>query len=56
MATKTKKPTKQQILEAWQEAKPIKGKNPQVWRKDSDGNLIRFKDFDTSGPYAWEIN
>ncbi|MBT6843836.1 MAG: hypothetical protein HOA17_08590 [Candidatus Melainabacteria bacterium] len=56
-ATKIKKklPSKQELIDAWQEAKPIKGKNPTQWRKDSEGNIIRFADYDGSGKFAWEI-
>ena len=55
MATK-KKATKAEILAAWQEAKPIKGKNPKIWRKDEEGNLIRFSDYEKSSQYSWEIS
>lgn len=54
MATKTKKASTQEILAIWQEAKPIKGKNPKMWRKDSEGNLIKFTEYETENKYSWE--
>ena len=55
MATKTKKPTKTQILEIWQEAKPVRGRNPKVWRKDDNGTVMKFSEYGGTGKYAWEI-
>jgi hypothetical protein len=48
--------TEQEILEAWLEAKPIKGKNPEMWREDEDGNMIRFTDYEKSTKFSWQIN
>jgi hypothetical protein len=55
MATKTKKLNKTQLMEFWQEAQPIKGKNPDMWRKDENGTIMRFADYEGTGKYAWQI-
>ena len=52
---KTKKPTKVQLLKVWQEAKIVKGKDPKVWRKDDNGTLMRFADYEGTSNYAWQI-
>ena len=49
-------PTKKQIEDAWQEANPIRGKNPETWRKDDFGNKIRHGSYGTVGDYGWEID
>ena len=57
MATKTKKkkPTKEQLLAIWQEAQPIKGKDPKVWRKDDQGTVIKFADYEGTSKFSWQI-
>ena len=55
MATKTKSPTKAQIMKIWQEAKPIKGRDPKLWRKDENGTVMKFSELNSTGNYAWEI-
>jgi 5-methylcytosine-specific restriction endonuclease McrA len=49
-------PTKKQINYAWENAKPIQGKNPDVWRRDIYGNTIRRASFGTQGQYGWEVD
>jgi len=41
---------------AWDKAKPIPGKNPDVYRKDPYGNVIRYGSYGTHGEYGWEID
>lgn len=41
---------------AWEKAKPIRGKDPNVWRKDDYGNKIRWGSYGTQGEYGWEID
>jgi hypothetical protein len=42
---------------AWQKANPVHGRDPNEWRVDAYGNLIRFDDHgDRSSPYGWEID
>lgn len=40
----------------WEKAKPIKGKNPDVFRKDTCGNTIRKASYGTTGKFGWEID
>lgn len=49
-------PSKEQIDKVWNKAKPIRGKNPVVWRCDPYGNVIRQPSFRTEGEYGWEID
>lgn len=49
-------PTKKELDQIWEKAAPIKGKNPNVWRKDSHGNIIRKASYGTKGEYGWEID
>ena len=44
------------IKKVWEKAKPMKGKNPDVWRKDPKGNKIRFGSYGTIGKYGWEVD
>lgn len=48
--------TKKQIEHAWDNAKKIRGENPDVWRKDKHGNVIRYASYGTNGDYAWEVD
>ena len=38
----------------WEKARKIRGKNPDVWREDSQGNTIRYGSYGTQGDYGWE--
>lgn len=44
------------IKKVWEKAKPIRGKNPDVWRKDLKDNKIRFGSYGTQEKYGWEID
>ena len=48
--------SKTTIRKIWEKAKPIRGKNSDVWRKDDEGNKIRFGSYGTKGKYGWEID
>lgn len=48
--------TKKQIEHAWENAKPIRGQNPDTWRRDSEGNKIRSGSHGTLGQYGWEVD
>ncbi len=48
--------SKKQINETWDKAKSIRGKNPDIWRKDKYDNKIRFGSYGTQGDYGWEID
>ena len=48
--------SKKLIDDVWEKAKEIKGRDPEVWRKDVYGNKIRFASYGTQGDYGWEID
>lgn len=48
--------SKRQINHAWENAKTIKNKNPDSWRRDSAGNIIRRGSYGTQGKFGWEID
>ena len=48
--------SKELIEDVWEKAKEMKGKDPDVWRKDTYGNKIRFASYGTEGEYGWEID
>ena len=39
---------------AWENAKPIKGKNPDVYRKDTYGNVIYKPSYGKQSDMGWE--
>jgi len=40
----------------WNKGKKISGKNPDAWRKDKYGNVIRSGSYGTEGEFGWEID
>ena len=40
----------------WGKATPIRGKNPDVYRRDAEGNVIRKPSYGTQGKYGWQID
>ena len=48
--------SKKNIEAAWEKARPIRGKNPDVWRKDPAGSTIRKPSYGTQGEYGWELD
>jgi len=44
------------IDKVWRKAATIRGRNPETWRKDSEGNVIRYGSYGTKGEYGWEID
>lgn len=48
--------SQKKIDETWEKAKEIRGKNPDVWRKDVYDNKIRKSSYGTRGEYGWEID
>ena len=41
----------------WNALKSIPGKDPDVWRKDRYGNVVRYASYGTKkGKYAWELD
>lgn len=49
-------PTEKQIDEIWDKGHTIRGKNPETWRKDDEGNVIRKGSYGKQGEYGWEID
>ena len=49
-------PSKKEVKQVWEKAKPIRGKNDDVWRRDSQGNTIRSASYGTEGEFGWEID
>ncbi len=49
-------PSKKLIEEVWDKGTPIRGKDSDVWRRDSEGNKIRWGSYGTLGEYGWEID
>jgi len=48
--------TKKQVDNAWGKAKPIQGRNQNVYREDAYGNVIRKASYGTHGEYGWELD
>ena len=48
--------SKKIVGEVWEKAKSMRGKDPDVWRKDKYDNKIRFGSYGTQGEYGWEID
>jgi 5-methylcytosine-specific restriction endonuclease McrA len=48
--------SKKLIEEMWDKAIPIRGKNPDVFRRDPEGNVIRRPSYGTHGDYGWHID
>ncbi len=48
--------TQKQKEAAWNAAKPIRGKNPNLYRRDSSGNEIYKPAYGTQGSKGWEVD
>lgn len=48
--------SKKLVEEMWDKAAPIRGKIPETWRRDEEGNVIRHGSYGTTGQYGWEID
>ena len=48
--------TKKQREQAWEDAKPIPGKNPNLFRRDEEGNEIYKPAYGTNGEKGWEVD
>lgn len=44
------------IKQVWEKAKPIRGQNPDAFRRDAKGNKIRRGSYGTHGEYGWQID
>jgi len=48
--------TKKDVEAVWDKAQTVRGKDPEVWRKDAEGNRIRHGSYGTHGEYGWHID
>lgn len=48
--------TEQELRAIWQKGRTIRGEKPDIWRRDSAGNKIRFRSYGTKGEYGWEVD
>lgn len=48
--------SQKQIDQIWDKGHVVRGKNPDTWRKDDEGNLLRKSSYGTLGDYGWEID
>jgi 5-methylcytosine-specific restriction endonuclease McrA len=48
--------TKKQVEDAWDRAAKVRDKDPDVWRRDEMGNVVRKGSYGTQGEYGWEID
>ena len=48
--------SRKKIEEIWLKAMIVRGRSPNVWRRDSRGNIIRHGSYGTHGEYGWEID
>jgi len=49
-------PSKREIEKVWDNASTIRGKNPDTWRRDEEGNKLRKGSYGTQGDYGWEVD
>ncbi len=45
-----------EIDRVWQEAKKVRGKNPNLYRKDKLGNILYYHSYGKESPMGWEID
>ncbi|MDP6454880.1 MAG: HNH endonuclease signature motif containing protein [SAR202 cluster bacterium] len=48
--------SKRRKTQVWQKARRVRGRNPNIWRRDSGGNIIRKQSYGTHGEFGWEID
>lgn len=51
-----KSPSQEEIDAVWEKGKPIKGKNPELYREDAFGNEIYKPSYGKEGEKSWEID
>ena len=49
-------PSKKNVDAAWEKGRQIRGRNPDAWRKDSQGSTIRRGSYGTIGKFGWELD
>lgn len=40
----------------WEQCATIRGENPDVFRRDEHGNVIRYASYGTHGEYGWHVD
>lgn len=40
----------------WSKARPIKGRNPNLYRRDSQGNVIYKSAYGRNSPMGWQVD
>ena len=48
--------SKELIDKVWEKGQPVRGEDPDVWRRDAEGNRIRKASYGTQGEYGWEVD
>jgi len=48
--------TRAQIEGAWERAQTIRGRDPAQWRRDEEGNPIRYASYGTHGAFGWHVD
>jgi 5-methylcytosine-specific restriction endonuclease McrA len=56
MARKPTAPSQDEVDSVWEKGTPIKGKNPDIYRRDAFGNEIYKPSYGKSGEKSWEID
>ncbi len=49
-------PSKEQIDNLWNKAKPVRGKDPSKYRQDPYGNLMHYDSYGKDSVMGWEID
>jgi hypothetical protein len=48
--------SQKEIDAVWAKGKPIQGKDPELYRRDAQGNEIHKPSYGKQGPKSWEID
>ena len=48
--------TENQKLTAWENAKKVRGKDPDLYRRDPFGNVIFWRSYGKHSPMGWEVD
>lgn len=48
--------TNEQFNGAWERAQTVRGKDSDHWRRDEEGNLIRYNSYGTKGEFGCEVD
>ena len=49
-------PSKKKIEKVWEKGRPIRGRNPNLYRKDAFGNRMYKPSYGKGGENGWEID